>query len=70
MKAVSKKVKIPVFAIGGIKSHRIKHIKNAGAYGVAMISEIFGAEDIKKKAEEIIGLCHPEQSEGSQFQES
>jgi thiamine-phosphate pyrophosphorylase len=56
LKEVCRKVKIPVFAIGGIKSHRIKDMKNAGAYGVAMISEIFGAEDIKRKAEEIIYL--------------
>jgi thiamine-phosphate pyrophosphorylase len=53
---VSSKIKIPVFAIGGIKSHRVKTVSKAGAYGVAMISEIFGAEDIEEKAKEIIYL--------------
>ncbi len=50
---VSRKIKIPIFAIGGIKSKKIVEVKKAGAYGVAMISEIFGAEDVKVKAEEI-----------------
>jgi len=53
---ISRKVRIPVFALGGIKSHRVKEAKKAGAYGVAMISEIFGAEDIKGRAKEIDGL--------------
>ncbi|MEW6601411.1 MAG: thiamine phosphate synthase [Nitrospirota bacterium] len=48
------KVRIPVFALGGIKSRNIKEVIDAGAYGVAMISEIFGAKDIKKKAKEIV----------------
>ncbi len=53
LKDVGNKVKIPVFAIGGIKSREVKEVKKAGAYGVAMISEIFGAEDIKGKTKEI-----------------
>ncbi len=56
LKDVSRKVKIPVFALGGVKSSRIKELKKAGAYGVAMISEIFGAEDIKRKTKEITNL--------------
>ncbi|MBI4848642.1 MAG: thiamine phosphate synthase [Nitrospirae bacterium] len=54
LKEVSRKIKVPVFAIGGIKSHRVKEAENAGAYGVAMISEILGADDIRRKAKEII----------------
>ena len=50
---VSGTIKIPVFAIGGIKRDRIEKVKKAGAFGVAMISEIFGAEDIKERANEI-----------------
>ncbi|MEW6713692.1 MAG: thiamine phosphate synthase [Nitrospirota bacterium] len=56
LKQVSGKVRIPVFAIGGIKSHRIEEVKKSGAFGVAMISEIFGAEDIKRKARELINI--------------
>lgn len=53
LKKVSREMKIPVFAIGGVKSHRVREVRKAGAYGIAMISEIFGAKDIKKKTEEI-----------------
>ncbi len=56
LRRVSKDVSIPVFAIGGIKAGRINKVKRAGAYGVAMISEIFNAPDIKRKSEEIINL--------------
>lgn len=54
LNTVAKKIKIPVFAIGGVKVNRIEELKNAGAYGVALISEVFGAKDIKKKTTEII----------------
>ncbi|MBI4653746.1 MAG: thiamine phosphate synthase [Nitrospirae bacterium] len=54
LKAVTKKIKIPVFAIGGVKINKLKELKNAGAYGAAIISEVFGAEDIKGKTSEII----------------
>ncbi|MBI4698232.1 MAG: thiamine phosphate synthase, partial [Nitrospirae bacterium] len=37
LKKASSKLKIPVFAIGGIKSHRIMEVKKAGAFGAAMI---------------------------------
>ena len=51
---ITRKVHIPVFAIGGVKSNRIEELRKAGAYGVAMISEIFRTEDIKGKAGEIV----------------
>jgi thiamine-phosphate pyrophosphorylase len=54
VKKVSGKIKIPVFAIGGIKSNRIENARKAGAYGIAMISEVFGADDIREKTAEII----------------
>lgn len=53
LKDVCRRVKIPVFAIGGIKSNKILEMKKAGAFGVAMISEIFGTEDIEGKAREV-----------------
>ncbi|MBI4683104.1 MAG: thiamine phosphate synthase [Nitrospirae bacterium] len=56
LRKVSGKIKIPVFAIGGIKGDKINDVMESGAYGVAMISEIFGAEDIKGKSEELINI--------------
>lgn len=56
LKKVSKKIKIPVFAIGGVKISKVNELRNAGAYGVAVISEIFRAEDIKVRTEELIKI--------------
>ena len=54
LREISKKIKIPVFAIGGGKGSRIKDLKKTEAYGVAMISEIFRTDNIQKKAGEIM----------------
>ncbi len=51
---VCSKTKIPVFALGGVKMNRIKSVTEAGAYGVSMISEIFKADNIKKRSEKLI----------------
>jgi len=56
LKKVCGKIKIPVFALGGIKSGRIGEVREAGAHGAAMISEILGAGSIREKTEEIINL--------------
>ncbi len=62
LKKISEKTRLPVFAIGGIKSKRIEKVMRAGAYGVAMISEIFAAEDIQKKAKECIQIIQSVQA--------
>ena len=49
-------ISIPVFAIGGIKQDRIKEVMDAGADGIALISGILGAKDIKEKTGEFLGL--------------
>ncbi len=53
LRKVSGRIAIPVFAIGGIKGDKINDVMETGAYGVAMISEIFGADDIQRKAMEL-----------------
>lgn len=63
LKKVTGKVNIPVFAIGGIKSDRVDEAVNAGAAGVAMISEIFKADNIRKKAETIISIVEAAEAE-------
>ncbi len=55
---VSRSINIPVFAIGGVKSNKISSLKKSGAYGVAMISEVFGAKDIQKKTIDIMKLSY------------
>lgn len=56
LKKVSRKLNIPVFGIGGIKRGRIKEVRETGAFGIAMISEIFRAGDIQRKAEEMVHI--------------
>ncbi len=53
LRKVSGRIKVPVFAIGGIKGDKINDVMEAGAYGVAMISEIFGADNVQRKAMEL-----------------
>jgi thiamine-phosphate pyrophosphorylase len=47
---------IPLFAVGGIKSDRVKEVMDAGADGIAMISAILGSNDIKESTEEFLRL--------------
>jgi len=56
LRKVACSVNIPVFAIGGIKSGRIREVVNAGAAGAAMISEIFKTDNIRNKAETVISI--------------
>ena len=53
LKEICAAVNIPVVAIGGITKENIKLLKNSGISGVAVISAIFAAEDIKKAATEL-----------------
>jgi thiamine-phosphate pyrophosphorylase len=56
LRKVCGRTTIPVFAIGGIKGDKINDVMEEGAFGVAMISEILGAADIKNKAGEIVEM--------------
>jgi thiamine-phosphate pyrophosphorylase len=53
LKEVKRVVDIPLFGLGGIKGKNIGHVLWAGAYGIGMISAIFGAEDIRKRAKNL-----------------
>jgi thiamine-phosphate pyrophosphorylase len=53
LKEAKRALNIPIFALGGIHGRNIGHVLWAGAYGISLISAIFGAEDIKKKAKNI-----------------
>ena len=56
LKKITSKMNIPVFAIGGIKSSNINYIKEAGAYGAAMIREVLASKNINRKAGELVNL--------------
>lgn len=53
LQAICETVSIPVVAIGGIHAGNILELKGTKVDGVAVISAIFAAEDIKKAAEEL-----------------
>lgn len=46
-------IDIPFVAIGGIKEHNVKLVKDKGAKCICMVTEIVGAEDIGKKISDI-----------------
>lgn len=52
--SIVSKVKIPVFALGGIRLEHVQSAIRAGAHGVALISAILTSTDVKKEAEKFI----------------
>ena len=56
LKAICQAVKIPVVAIGGIKKSNILELSGSGVDGVALVSAIFGAEDIETECKELSAL--------------
>ncbi len=51
LKEITKDTSLPVVAIGGITAEKVDEVIKAGAYGVAVISAIAGADDRKAAAE-------------------
>lgn len=56
IRKVKSRVSIPVFAIGGINLDRVKEVKKAGADGIALISAILTAKNIKETTEKFLRL--------------
>lgn len=54
LKKVKSMVSIPIFAIGGIETDRVREVMQSGANGVALISAIFSVENIKERTEEFL----------------
>jgi thiamine-phosphate pyrophosphorylase len=59
LKEAGRALRIPVFAIGGMKKDRLKEVLASGAFGVAVISAILSSEDIRKNAEELARELKP-----------
>jgi thiamine-phosphate pyrophosphorylase len=53
---VKEKTSVPVFAIGGIKLQKVGEVLGSGAYGVALISAVLAAHDIKSTTETFMRL--------------
>ncbi len=52
---IKEKVKIPVVAIGGIRTENLGEVVRAGADGVCMISAIVGKENMAERIKEVTG---------------
>ena len=60
LKKICESVKIPVVAIGGINAKNIHELSGSGISGVAVISAIFAAENIRKASENLRELSENE----------
>lgn len=59
LKDICGAVTIPVVAIGGISAGNIDQLYGSGIHGVAVVSAIFGADDIQKATRELANLVKP-----------
>ena len=53
LNAICQAVRIPVVAIGGISKANVEQLRGSGICGVAVISAIYGADDIERAAREL-----------------
>ena len=56
LKEISEAVSIPVVAIGGIKKENILQLSGSGIDGVAVVSALFAAKEIKQAAKQLVEL--------------
>ncbi|WP_048147851.1 thiamine phosphate synthase [Palaeococcus ferrophilus] len=56
LREIVKSVKIPVVAIGGITVGNVKQVMETGADGIAVISAVMNAPDVKRTAMEFAAL--------------
>lgn len=57
LRAICAAVDIPVVAIGGLNAATILELAGTGADGVAVVSALFAADDIRAAAEELLALA-------------
>ena len=47
-------VRIPIIGIGGVTAARVREMRRAGAFGVAVITAVLGAADVESAARELL----------------
>lgn len=53
LRRICSSVSIPVVAIGGIGKHNVSKLKDSGICGIAVISAIFAAKNIRLETTEL-----------------
>ena len=56
LKTICSTVSVPVVAIGGISRYNILQLSGSGVDGVALVSAIFGSDDIEGECRRLKGL--------------
>ncbi|MGC3973602.1 MAG: thiamine phosphate synthase [Nitrospira sp.] len=54
LEQAAQKVRIPIFAIGGITATRAREVRQAGAFGVAVLSSILSAMNVEQATEDLL----------------
>jgi thiamine monophosphate synthase len=54
LRSLRGKVSIPIFGLGGIKPYHVQDVMESGCKGIALISGILAAEDIRTATENYI----------------
>ena len=54
LEAASRSARLPVFAIGGVTAARVAELRQAGAFGVAVLSALLAADDIRLETDRFL----------------
>jgi len=54
LEKICARVRVPVLGIGGITAERARDVRQAGAFGVAVIAAILSAPDVERAARELV----------------
>jgi thiamine-phosphate pyrophosphorylase len=47
-------VRVPIIGIGGVTATRVEEIRRAGAFGVAVVTAVFGAREVERATRELL----------------
>jgi thiamine-phosphate pyrophosphorylase len=59
LRKITAPLRIPVFALGGVKPENVPELVGAGVYGISVISAIIAAEEPQKEARSLLSLLPP-----------
>lgn len=51
-----RRVRVPVIGIGGVTAARVEEMQRAGAFGVAVVTAVLGADDVERATHELLNV--------------